>query len=105
AIRGTEFDAQALPASGPEGPRLLALVRKGSVELGRRGGTAVKLDAGHAGLADAVRATSAPASGRSALDALLAPRVTLTAPGGPVPSGRALELQAELAANDGGPVT
>ena len=97
---GTRFDVASVDG------RLFVIVEEGSVRLGRRGAAPAERDvhAGEQGLVDAERLTSGPLDGRSNGDAFLTPRALLSGGAAKLRSGAALEIEAELAIGDGGPV-
>jgi hypothetical protein len=107
SIVGTRFDAAVV------GERLVVAVAEGRVEVGRTSDGAPRdgadesraIGSGEEALVSATKLLVRKSDGTSAVDAFLAPRLTLAAPEARIARGAVLALDAELAAGDGGEVS
>jgi anti-sigma factor RsiW len=99
AVVGTRFEAAVV------GDRLVVSVAEGRVEVGERDGRSVAIGPGEDALAHGARLLTRRADGTPAVDAFLAPEASLATRGTVIRAGAPLDLDAELRAGPGGPVT
>lgn len=102
SIVGTELDVDLLPGAEP---RLLVLVRSGSVEVGRGGATPITIGPGRAAVVGTDVLRDVAAGGLSARDAILAPKLVLVSAKDRVWSDAPLEFVARFETRLPTPVT